>query len=155
MEVAIKSFGKQLTEMRRDMVDNRKNISAMLTEVNNFRHGLVEMVDNQVSQINEISEQVIQSAQTNLLLQTGHLTIDLNMCKKRFKFQCEDPVLLAHLQKNQSVVSGKDFSADIVQITHNDEVEIVQNLDTEKNEVYSACLLFGNQHGISIQPNEE
>ena len=46
LEVAIKSFGKQLTEMRRDMIDNRKNISEMLTEVNNFRHGMSDMVEN-------------------------------------------------------------------------------------------------------------
>ena len=35
------------------------------------------------------------------------------------------------------------------------EVKTVTNLNTEGNEVYSSCLLFGNQHGISLPPNEE
>ena len=83
-EVAIKSFSKQLTEMRRSMVDNRKNISEMLTEINNFRHGMVESIENQKKQMTDIADQVVQGAQTNLLLQTGHLTLDLNMCKKRY-----------------------------------------------------------------------
>ena len=54
-------------------------------------------------------------------------------------------------------MSSKDFSADIIQIMPGDEVKTVSNLDTEGNEVYSACLLFGSQHGISMpkQPNEE
>ena len=80
------------------------------------------------------------------------MTLDLSMCKTRYKFECENPVLLAHLRQNQSVVSSKDNSVDVIQVVPREGIQTVCNLNTENNEVYAACLLFGNQHGVSMPP---
>ena len=43
-EASLSKFSKQLTDLKRNMVDNRRNISQMLTEVNNFRYGMIKEV---------------------------------------------------------------------------------------------------------------
>ena len=45
-EASLSKFSKQLTDLKRNMVDNRRNISQMLTEVNNFRYGMIKEVQD-------------------------------------------------------------------------------------------------------------
>ena len=61
--------------------------------------------------------------------------------------------MMTHLENNISVMSGEDNSADIVEILpKEDRFEVKQNLNTDKKEVYAACLIYGGQHGISPVP---
>ena len=81
--------------------------------------------------------------------------LDLNICDVNYKYACEKPSLLCHIQDNLSITSGADNSADIVSIVPGEGLKVEANLNTENNEVTCACLLFGNQHGISMEPFEE
>ena len=141
--------------MKNDLTANRKVISEMLGEVNNFRHGMADMVEAQKKIIDDHSNQVIMSAQNNIMFEVGHMAHDLNMCKTRYDFSCKKPVTLVYLENDQSIVSSADKSADLIKIKADKGVEVVENLNTEGNEVYAACLLFGNQHGVSLKPIEE
>ena len=99
--------------------------------------------------------EVQQCAYSDLFTKTGHMGLDLNICDVKHLYSCERPSLLCHLQDNISVTSGADNSADIVSVVPGSGLKVEANLNTENHEVSSACLLFGNQHGISMEPSEE
>ena len=61
---------------------------------------MAEIIQNQQKKMVEISDQVLQAAQNERFIHTGHFTLDLNMCKVRYEFNCDNPVFMAHLYGN-------------------------------------------------------
>ena len=59
------------------------------------------------------------------MLDHGHMASDLALCKNRFNFTCENSVTFAHLQNNQSIVSGKNNSADLIEVVHKEGIKVV------------------------------
>ena len=87
-----------------------------------------------------------------MLLEAKHMAVDINLCEKRRPFGCQNPVLLAHLEDNISIVSGSENSADLIEVHPGKEISTVQTLFTDKEEVQAACLIDGGNHGISMTP---
>ena len=72
------------------------------------------------------------------------MTYDMNKNYTfRSDFSTPYPVTMAHLRKNTFVLSGAENSADIVKISQKEGIKEVQNINTEGQRVYSACLLNG------------
>ena len=127
----------------------------MLTEVNNFRYGMVKEVKDQNEEMVKVWKEVQQGAYSDLFTKTGHMGLDLNICEVKHKYSCENPTFFTHLQESMSITSGPENSADIVTVVPGEGLRVEANLNTEKNEVTCACLLFGNQHGVSMEPFED
>ena len=84
----VNSFQKQLVQLKKDMVDNRKVISNVLGEVTTFRQSMLEMHEEQKEDLNKWSGLVLQNTQVNIMMETGHMVHDLNHCEKRYTFPC-------------------------------------------------------------------
>ena len=97
-------------------------------------------------------EKNIEAIHNNLLQDGGHMTLDLNLCSVRRVFDCQNPVLMSHIEGNVSAVSGIENSVDLVEIMPGKGFKTLQNLSTDGLEVQAACLIDGGNHGISMTP---
>ena len=148
----VDSFAKDLAAVKRSMVDNRRNINSAVSEVTKMYSDMSSLIDRQKEEIIAAGETVLRASQNNMLLEAKHMPVDLNLCEKRRAFGCQNPVLLAHIEDNISVVSGPENSADLIEIHPGKEISTTQTLFTDKEEVQAACLIDGGNHGISMTP---
>ena len=78
------------------------------------------------------SDYILQASHNNLLLNAKHMSIDIGLCSTRRVFDCQNPVLLAHIEDNISCTSGSENTADLIEIIPGKEITIVQNIFTDK-----------------------
>ena len=86
----------------------------------------------------------LQGTLNNHFLETGQFTYRLGNAKHWAKFSTKDPVGMFHLIGNTFVVTGKNHSVDVLEVTIDGGFKLQKNLKTDGNEVNAACLLNGN-----------
>jgi len=123
-----------------------------MNDVTKFRSDMVEMLAKSQEDMDVNTAKFLECAQGNVFLHSGHMAHDLNLCETRHTFGNPNPVLLAHLRNDMSLISGAGSSVDVVKVVPGKGFQVLQNLNTGGNECFAACWIDGSQHGISMTP---